>query len=62
LSYQKERELHMLECPEPDHPDLDRQVDADPENTELGLPLSYRIETLHRAGLSNFTKLEAKLR
>jgi hypothetical protein len=52
----------MADCPEPDHPDVQREVDADPENAELGLPSSYRPESLQEAGLSKLAELEADLR
>lgn len=62
LSYRQDREVYMVDCPEPDHPDIQRPVDADPENAELGLPSSYCPEIIQEAGLSKFAELEADLR
>ncbi|KAG8712931.1 hypothetical protein FRC08_013919 [Ceratobasidium sp. 394] len=62
--HQKRRPQYMttLADQEPDHPDCPMPVDGEPEHSELGLPSSFRQESIQTAGLVSLASLERDLR
>lgn len=64
VQHQKRRSQFMgtLADQEPNHPDCPPPVDDEPENSVIGLPSSFRIESLRSAGLSSPAELEFNLR
>jgi hypothetical protein len=54
--------MGVLVDEEPDHPDCLPPVDDEPEHSELGLPSSFKSESVKTAGLSSLAELEFDLR
>ncbi|QRV77418.1 hypothetical protein RhiJN_05433 [Ceratobasidium sp. AG-Ba] len=63
--FMQKRVLHMLEIDEPDQPRPLQFVGEDgewAEPVELGLPSSYKADTLLKAGVSKLAEIERRLR
>ncbi|QRV97095.1 hypothetical protein RhiJN_25114 [Ceratobasidium sp. AG-Ba] len=63
--FMQKRVLHMLEIDEPDQPRPLEFVGEDSEwaePVELGLPSSYKADTLAKAGVSKLAEIERRLR
>ncbi|CAE6473742.1 unnamed protein product, partial [Rhizoctonia solani] len=60
-SHRKRRELYVEELEEPDHPRIQRLYGED-TGEDLGLPSSYKRETLDAADLSSLVEVERELR
>jgi uncharacterized protein YaaW (UPF0174 family) len=63
-NFLKRREFFMMDIAEPDAPRLQifYEEDAEGKEVDLGMPSSYKPETVELSGLSSLAELEKELR